>query len=197
MPKPLLDKLLAARNFNQGFATVEFLASALDRHGFPCPGAPGMRSRRRCRRATLARIGMPDEIAPRHAAPHFGHVFGGDGYSAGYYAYLWSEVLDADGFGAFEEAQIPSIPPPRSGFTRISIPPAARAISPQPIALSAAAIPISRRCWKAADFGARRMKKLALAVLLLAAPALGGRAARPSLSIATLQQLPVVTDAAL
>jgi len=51
--------------------------------------------------ASLARIGMPEEIAMRHAAPHFGHVFSGDGYSAGYYSYLWSEVLEADGFGAF------------------------------------------------------------------------------------------------
>jgi peptidyl-dipeptidase Dcp len=53
---------------------------------------------------TLAKIDMPQEIAPRHAARHFGHIFGGDGYSAGYYAYLWAEVLDADGFGAFKEA---------------------------------------------------------------------------------------------
>jgi peptidyl-dipeptidase Dcp len=47
---------------------------------------------------------MPDSIAMRHRTPHFGHVFAGEGYSAGYYSYLWSEVLDADGFGAFEEA---------------------------------------------------------------------------------------------
>jgi peptidyl-dipeptidase Dcp len=53
--------------------------------------------------ATLARIGMPEEIVMRHAAPHFGHIFSGDGYSAGYYSYLWSEVLDADGFGAFKQ----------------------------------------------------------------------------------------------
>ena len=53
--------------------------------------------------ATLAEIGMPEEIVMRHAAPHFGHVFSGDGYSAGYYSYLWSEVLDADGFEAFTE----------------------------------------------------------------------------------------------
>jgi peptidyl-dipeptidase Dcp len=100
--KPLLDKLLAARNYGQGFATVEFLASALidmDFHTLP-PGSDPMEAQAQ----TLARIGMPQEIGPRHAAPHFTHVFGGDGYSAGYYAYLWSEVLDADGFKAFEEA---------------------------------------------------------------------------------------------
>ena len=108
IPKPLLDKLLAARNYGQGFATVEFLASALidmDFHTLP-PGRNPMRAQA----DTLARIGMPDEIGPRHAAPHFTHVFGGDGYSAGYYAYLWSEVLDADGFKAFQERKDPFDP---------------------------------------------------------------------------------------
>jgi peptidyl-dipeptidase Dcp len=101
LPKPLLDKLLKARNFNQGFATVEFLASAfvdMDFHALEM-GSPidpaALES------ASLARIGMPQEIAMRHASPHFGHVFSGDGYSAGYYSYMWSEVLDADGFAAF------------------------------------------------------------------------------------------------
>jgi len=108
MPKPLLDKLLAARNYGQGFATVEFLASALidmDFHTLP-PGSDPKEAQAR----TLARIGMPEQIGPRHAAAHFTHVFGGDGYSAGYYAYLWSEVLDADGFKAFEEAHDPFDP---------------------------------------------------------------------------------------
>lgn len=102
IPKALLDKLLAARNYGQGFATVEFLASALidmDFHTLPPGGDP-----KDAQAKTLTRIGMPEEIAPRHAVPHFTHIFGGDGYSAGYYAYLWSEVLDADGFKAFEEA---------------------------------------------------------------------------------------------
>jgi peptidyl-dipeptidase Dcp len=108
IPRALLDKLLAAKNYGQGFATVEFLASALidmDFHTLP-PGSNPLEAQA----ATLARIGMPDEIAPRHAAPHFTHIFGGDGYSAGYYAYLWSEVLDADGFNAFEEAHDPFDP---------------------------------------------------------------------------------------
>jgi peptidyl-dipeptidase Dcp len=108
IPKPLLDKLLAARNYGQGFATVEFLASALidmDFHTLP-PGSDP----KQALAETLERIGMPAEIGPRHAAPHFSHVFGGDGYSAGYYAYLWSEVLDADGFKAFEEAHDPFDP---------------------------------------------------------------------------------------
>jgi len=108
MPKPLLEKLLAARNYGQGFATVEFLASALidmDFHTLP-PGSDPKEAQAQ----TLARIGMPEQIGPRHAAAHFTHVFGGDGYSAGYYAYLWSEVLDADGFKAFEEAHDPFDP---------------------------------------------------------------------------------------
>ncbi|MDB5735066.1 MAG: peptidase [Alphaproteobacteria bacterium] len=108
IPNALLDKLLAAKNYGQGFATVEFLASALvdmDFHTLP-PGSDPLEAQA----ATLARIGMPDEIVPRHAAPHFTHIFGGDGYSAGYYAYLWSEVLDADGFKAFQEAHDPFDP---------------------------------------------------------------------------------------
>ena len=107
MPKPLLDKLLKARNYGQGFATVEFLASALiDMDFHTSDVADPMEAQA----ATLNRIGMPDEITPRHAAPHFTHIFGGDGYSAGYYAYLWSEVLDADGFKAFQEAHDPFDP---------------------------------------------------------------------------------------
>ncbi len=102
IPRALLDKLLAARNFNQGFATVEFLASAFIDMEFHCGGDISDPDAVQAR--ALAHISMPDEIAPRHAARHFGHIFGGDGYSAGYYAYLWAEVLDADGFRAFKDA---------------------------------------------------------------------------------------------
>jgi peptidyl-dipeptidase Dcp len=103
----LLERMLKARNAGQGFSTVELLASAIvdmDFHTSP-PGDP-----QAMEAATLARIGMPAEIVPRHAAPHFAHIFGGDGYAAGYYAYLWSEVLDADGFQAFTEARDPFDP---------------------------------------------------------------------------------------
>jgi peptidyl-dipeptidase Dcp len=110
MPKVLLEKLVAARNFNQGFHTVEFLASAfvdLDFHALT--GADNVDAHA-FERAALARIGMPQEIVMRHRSPHFQHVFAGDGYSAGYYSYLWSEVLDADGFKAFKETGDPFDP---------------------------------------------------------------------------------------
>jgi peptidyl-dipeptidase Dcp len=104
MPKALLDKLTAARNFNQGFSTVEFLGSALvdlDFHALENLGDIDVAA---FEKASLERIGMPEEISMRHRSPHFQHIFGGDGYSAGYYSYMWSEVLDADGFRAFKEA---------------------------------------------------------------------------------------------
>ena len=108
IPKALLDKLRQTRNYGQGFATVEFLASAIvdmDFHTQEPASDPAQ-----AQQESLARIGMPDEIGMRHAASHFTHVFGGEGYSAGYYAYLWSEVLDADGFKAFKEAHDPFDP---------------------------------------------------------------------------------------
>jgi peptidyl-dipeptidase Dcp len=104
MPKALLEKLVAARNFNQGFHTVEFLASAFVDLDFHALNSTDDIDARRFERAALARIGMPEEIAMRHRSAHFQHIFAGDGYSAGYYSYLWSEVLDADGFNAFKEA---------------------------------------------------------------------------------------------
>jgi peptidyl-dipeptidase Dcp len=104
MPDALLDKLLAARRFNQGFATVEYTASALvdlKLHLEPKPETIDVVA---FERNELARIGMPEGMAMRHRTPHFQHIFAGGGYSAAYYSYLWSEVLDADGFEAFREA---------------------------------------------------------------------------------------------
>ena len=103
MPADLIEKIKAARHFNQGFATVEFLASALVDMDFHALSDQGQADPKAVQAATLARIGLPEEVGMRHAAPHFTHVFSGDGYSAGYYSYLWSEVLDADGFGAFKD----------------------------------------------------------------------------------------------
>jgi peptidyl-dipeptidase Dcp len=103
IPEELLERLIAARNFNQGFATVEYLASAfvdIDLHRLN--DADGLDAAA-FERESLQRIGMPREIIMRHRTPHFTHVFSGDGYSSGYYSYLWSEVLDADAFNAFEE----------------------------------------------------------------------------------------------
>jgi len=102
MPNALLDKVLAARTFNAGFATVEFTSSALVDMAFHTRGA--VDDPMAVQRQVLDEIGMPSSIVMRHATPHFQHVFSGDGYSAGYYSYMWSEVLDADAFSAFEEA---------------------------------------------------------------------------------------------
>jgi peptidyl-dipeptidase Dcp len=103
MPESLLLKLLSARRFNQGFATVEYTASALVDLGLHLDPSPEGVDVVAFERRELARIGMPDAIAMRHRTPHFQHIFSG-GYSAAYYSYLWSEVLDADGFEAFEES---------------------------------------------------------------------------------------------
>jgi peptidyl-dipeptidase Dcp len=103
IPEELLERLMAARNFNQGFATVEYLASAfvdIDFHRLSDPGDLDVAA---FEKESLDGIGMPREIVMRHRTPHFAHVFSGDGYSSGYYSYLWSEVLDADAFNAFEE----------------------------------------------------------------------------------------------
>src|SRR5215472_10195454 len=96
--------MIAARNFNMGFATVEYVASAivdLDFHSLPVDG--GDIDADAFEKTALSRISMPEEIVMRHRSPHFGHVFSGGGYAAAYYSYMWSEVLDADAFSAFEE----------------------------------------------------------------------------------------------
>jgi peptidyl-dipeptidase Dcp len=103
MPEDLLQRLIAARNFNRGFGTVEYVACAyvdLDFHSLSPADAVESTS---FETQALSRIGMPDEIVMRHRPPHFAHIFSGGGYAAGYYSYMWSEVLDADAFEAFEE----------------------------------------------------------------------------------------------
>jgi peptidyl-dipeptidase Dcp len=103
MPEELLQRLIAARNFNQGFATVEYVASAIVDLDFHLLSSPGAIDPTAFEADALARIGMPEQIVMRHRPPHFGHVFSGGGYAAAYYSYMWSEVLDADAFEAFEE----------------------------------------------------------------------------------------------
>lgn len=110
IPEDLLKRLLAARTFNQGFATVEYTAAALLDMEFHTHPAPETVDVPRFERETLEKIGMPAEIGVRHRPAHFQHLFAGSGYAAGYYAYLWAEVLDADGFAAFNEANDPFNP---------------------------------------------------------------------------------------
>ena len=105
MPEDLLRKLLAARSFNQGFATVEYTASAIvDMTLHLSSEGEGGLDVLAFEAEALKRVAMPAEIGMRHRSPHFAHIFSGDGYAAGYYSYLWSEVLDADAFDAFREA---------------------------------------------------------------------------------------------
>ncbi len=102
MPKAMLDKVLGAATFNMGFQTVEYVASALVDLEFHDGAAPADPMEKQAE--VLAEIGMPSAIVMRHATPQFAHVFSGDGYSSGYYSYMWSEVMDADAFASFEEA---------------------------------------------------------------------------------------------
>jgi peptidyl-dipeptidase Dcp len=102
MPEQLRKRLEAARNFNQGFATVEYTACALVDMALYAAQDLKTLDVDRFEAKTLAELGMPSEIVMRHRLPHFMHIMGG--YSAGYYSYLWSEVMDADAFAAFEEA---------------------------------------------------------------------------------------------
>jgi peptidyl-dipeptidase Dcp len=103
MPEDLIARVLAARRFNQGFATVEYVASALVDLEYHLLEGAGEIDPTAFETDVLKKIGMPGEIAMRHRSPHFQHVFSGGGYAAGYYSYMWSEVLDADAFEAFKE----------------------------------------------------------------------------------------------
>ena len=102
MPESLLKRLKAAENFDQGFATVEFISSAIVDLDFHTGAVP--EDLMQAQAASLQALGMPEAITMRHASPQFAHIFSGDGYAAGYYSYMWSEVMDADAFEAFTEA---------------------------------------------------------------------------------------------
>jgi peptidyl-dipeptidase Dcp len=103
MPEALIRKLMAAKNFDRGCQTLEYISSAmvdLELHLQPSADNLDVNA---FERKTLERIGMPDEVAMRHRPPHHTHVFSGGYYASAYYSYMWSEVLDADAFAAFEE----------------------------------------------------------------------------------------------
>ncbi|WP_332060572.1 M3 family metallopeptidase [Bartonella sp. CB74] len=101
MPQALMDKIVAAQTFNAGFSAVEFISSALVDMAFH--QRETVTDPTIFEHQELERLQMPDTIIMRHRPPHFTHIFSGDGYAAGYYSYMWSEVLDADAFQAFEE----------------------------------------------------------------------------------------------
>jgi peptidyl-dipeptidase Dcp len=109
IPRELVAKIERASTFNQGFATVEYLASALIDLRLHLAGDRPI-DPAAFEREHLTALGMPTEIVMRHRTPHFGHVFSGDGYSAAYYSYLWADTLTADAFEAFTEAGGPYDP---------------------------------------------------------------------------------------
>ena len=104
IPQELVDKINRSATFNQGFATVEYLSAALVDMKLHLAGDKKIDADA-FERETLTQLGMPKEIVMRHRTPQFLHVFSSDGYSAGYYSYLWSDVLTADAFGAFVEGK--------------------------------------------------------------------------------------------
>jgi peptidyl-dipeptidase Dcp len=109
MPQALVDKVTRSSKFNQGYATVEYLSAAIidmELHTIP----DGVIDPQTFERQTMDRIGAPKQVAMRHRLPQFSHLFASDAYSAGYYSYLWSEVMDADTREAFAEAGDPFDP---------------------------------------------------------------------------------------
>jgi peptidyl-dipeptidase Dcp len=104
IPQELVDKIEKAATFNQGFATTEFLASALVDMRLHTIADPADLDPDKFERDTLAELGMPSELPMRHRTPQFAHIFSGEGYAAGYYSYLWADALTADAWEAFEEA---------------------------------------------------------------------------------------------
>jgi peptidyl-dipeptidase Dcp len=103
IPEELVAKIKNAATFNQGFSTTEYLASAIMDMKYHTMDPTGL-DVDAFEKATLVEMNMPEEIVMRHRSPHFGHIFSGEGYSAGYYGYMWADVLTADAAEAFREA---------------------------------------------------------------------------------------------
>jgi peptidyl-dipeptidase Dcp len=103
IPDELVTRIRTAKTFNQGFATTEYLASALMDMRYHTTDPAGL-DPDAFERETLAALGMPDELPMRHRSPHFSHIFSGESYAAGYYGYLWADVLTADAAEAFAAA---------------------------------------------------------------------------------------------
>ena len=106
IPQELVDKIRAASTHNQGFKTTEYIAASLldlSWHNLSPNQAAAVEDTVKFEEETMASYGKPSDIESRYRSPYFAHIFAG-GYSSGYYAYLWSEILDADGFTAFKEA---------------------------------------------------------------------------------------------
>jgi peptidyl-dipeptidase Dcp len=107
IPAELVERMRLAANHNQGFATTEYVAASLldlNWHMLSSEEAAKITDARAFEKQVLDKYGLIDEIEPRYRSQYFSHIFAG-GYSAGYYAYLWSEILDADGFAAFKQAE--------------------------------------------------------------------------------------------
>jgi len=116
IPQDLLDRVIGAQNYDMGFSTVEFIASAmvdLEYHQGPLTGDVMERQAE-----ILRDMGMPTAIEMRHATPHFAHVFSGGYYASAYYSYMWAEVMDADAFEAFAELQNPFDPATAASLER-------------------------------------------------------------------------------
>ncbi len=107
LPAELFKKIENSSKFNQGFATTEFLASALIDMKLHTIANPGDLDPDKFERETLAELGMPKELPMRHRTPQFAHIFSSEGYAAGYYSYLWADALTADAWEAFEEGKGP------------------------------------------------------------------------------------------
>jgi peptidyl-dipeptidase Dcp len=105
IPEEIVEKITASTKFDQGFKTVEYLAASYLDMAYHTLDSPEVVATGAFEDAAMADIGMLDEIIPRYRSTYFAHIFAG-GYSAGYYSYLWSEVLDADAFQAFKESSL-------------------------------------------------------------------------------------------